>query len=227
MRASIFSRRKSKAPTKETNTNTDTGTSERKTERIPTLGPLHSVNQSGPFGAVSNKDEAVKPSTNKGYDVGGSHSRDGEYHASGAGNQRLSVVSPTYGNGNGNGGTHNVRSTSACGSVSYSDKDKGMISGIPGFRSRSVSPSKSPKSLQSRQSRIPSAQGHANAILSHALPPYSSASNSYTSLTESAAYLPLQQSWTNMAEDDLINNLGPRERTRQEVLWEIVSSEER
>jgi hypothetical protein len=30
-----------------------------------------------------------------------------------------------------------------------------------------------------------------------------------------------------MAEDDLIANLGPRERTRQEVLWEIVSSEER
>lgn len=30
-----------------------------------------------------------------------------------------------------------------------------------------------------------------------------------------------------MAADDLIANLGPRERTRQEVLWEIVSSEER
>jgi hypothetical protein len=30
-----------------------------------------------------------------------------------------------------------------------------------------------------------------------------------------------------MAEEELIANLGPRERTRQEVLWEIVSSEER
>jgi hypothetical protein len=30
-----------------------------------------------------------------------------------------------------------------------------------------------------------------------------------------------------MAADDLIANLGPRERTRQEVLYEIVSSEER
>lgn len=40
-------------------------------------------------------------------------------------------------------------------------------------------------------------------------------------------YVPVQASWSSMAEDDLINNLGPRERGRQEVLWEIVSSEER
>ena len=41
------------------------------------------------------------------------------------------------------------------------------------------------------------------------------------------SYLPPPNSWSEMAEDDLIANLGPRERTRQEVLWEIVSSEER
>ncbi|KAL9932057.1 hypothetical protein V8E36_009118 [Tilletia maclaganii] len=34
-------------------------------------------------------------------------------------------------------------------------------------------------------------------------------------------------SWSEMTEDDLVANLGPRERTRQEVLWEIVASEER
>lgn len=34
-------------------------------------------------------------------------------------------------------------------------------------------------------------------------------------------------SWSEAAEHDLVNNLGPRERTRQEVLWEIVASEER
>ncbi|KAG9101670.1 hypothetical protein FRC06_002735 [Ceratobasidium sp. 370] len=34
-------------------------------------------------------------------------------------------------------------------------------------------------------------------------------------------------SWSEAAENDLVNNLGPRERTRQEVLWEIVASEER
>ena len=30
-----------------------------------------------------------------------------------------------------------------------------------------------------------------------------------------------------MAEEELIANLGPKERTRQEVLFEIVNSEER
>jgi hypothetical protein len=34
-------------------------------------------------------------------------------------------------------------------------------------------------------------------------------------------------SWSEWADQDLLMNLGPRERTRQEVLWEIVSSEER
>jgi hypothetical protein len=34
-------------------------------------------------------------------------------------------------------------------------------------------------------------------------------------------------SWSEMTQDDLVNNLGARERTRQEVLWEIVASEER
>ncbi|EST05826.2 Dbl homology (DH) domain protein [Kalmanozyma brasiliensis GHG001] len=33
--------------------------------------------------------------------------------------------------------------------------------------------------------------------------------------------------WSEMTHEDLVRNLGPRERTRQEVLWEIVASEER
>lgn len=41
------------------------------------------------------------------------------------------------------------------------------------------------------------------------------------------SYLPPPNSWSEMAEEDLIANLAPRERTRQEVLYEIVSSEER
>jgi len=41
------------------------------------------------------------------------------------------------------------------------------------------------------------------------------------------SYLPPPNSWSEMAEEELIANLGPRERTRQEVLFEIVSSEER
>ncbi|KAF8921389.1 hypothetical protein CPB85DRAFT_1428379 [Mucidula mucida] len=35
------------------------------------------------------------------------------------------------------------------------------------------------------------------------------------------------QSWSEVAEDDLVSNLGSRERTRQEVLFEIIQSEER
>lgn len=34
-------------------------------------------------------------------------------------------------------------------------------------------------------------------------------------------------SWSEAAEEDLVSNLGQRERTRQEVLWEIVASEDR
>ena len=34
-------------------------------------------------------------------------------------------------------------------------------------------------------------------------------------------------SWSEMTQEELVMNLGSRERTRQEVLWEIVASEER
>ena len=50
---------------------------------------------------------------------------------------------------------------------------------------------------------------------------------SETSLASTQTYLAQPNSWSEMAEEELIANLGPRERTRQEVLWEIVSSEER
>ncbi|EIW85022.1 Dbl-like domain-containing protein [Coniophora puteana RWD-64-598 SS2] len=52
--------------------------------------------------------------------------------------------------------------------------------------------------------------------------PYSQMSNSNASSRILAV-----TSWSEGAEDDLVSNLGPRERTRQEVLWEIVASEER
>ena len=34
-------------------------------------------------------------------------------------------------------------------------------------------------------------------------------------------------SWSEGADEDLVTHLGPRERSRQEALWEIVTSEER
>lgn len=42
-----------------------------------------------------------------------------------------------------------------------------------------------------------------------------------------SSYLGSHSTWSQLADDDLLMNLSPRERTRQEVLWEIVSSEER
>jgi hypothetical protein len=33
-------------------------------------------------------------------------------------------------------------------------------------------------------------------------------------------------SWSEAAEEDLVSNLGQRERTRQEVLWQIVALEQ-
>lgn len=42
-----------------------------------------------------------------------------------------------------------------------------------------------------------------------------------------ARFCQVRQSWSEITEEDLVQNLSPRERTRQEVLWEIVSSEDR
>lgn len=42
-----------------------------------------------------------------------------------------------------------------------------------------------------------------------------------------ARFCAVRQSWSEITEEDLVQNLSPRERTRQEVLWEIVSSEDR
>ncbi|BEI86084.1 hypothetical protein CcaverHIS002_0603710 [Cutaneotrichosporon cavernicola] len=50
---------------------------------------------------------------------------------------------------------------------------------------------------------------------------------SESSATSAQSYIPLPESWTAAMDDELIANLGPRERARQEVLWEIVNSEER
>ena len=52
--------------------------------------------------------------------------------------------------------------------------------------------------------------------------PYSSMSNN-----SSGSHILAAQSWSEVTEDDLVSNIGSRERTRQEVLFEIISSEER
>ncbi|TFK54995.1 Dbl homology domain-containing protein [Heliocybe sulcata] len=49
----------------------------------------------------------------------------------------------------------------------------------------------------------------------------------YSHMSGTSSRILAASSWSEGAEEDLVSNLGPRERTRQEVLWEIVASEER
>jgi hypothetical protein len=49
----------------------------------------------------------------------------------------------------------------------------------------------------------------------------------FSHMSNHSARVLAASSWSEGAEEDLVSNLGPRERTRQEVLWEIVASEER
>ncbi|KAL1667759.1 hypothetical protein GGF50DRAFT_47883 [Schizophyllum commune] len=65
----------------------------------------------------------------------------------------------------------------------------------------------------------PSMQGSAQSLRSGT--PFSTMSSDNSSRILSAT------SWSEVTEDDLVSNLGSRERTRQEVLFEIISSEER
>ncbi|GJJ12097.1 hypothetical protein Clacol_006338 [Clathrus columnatus] len=73
-------------------------------------------------------------------------------------------------------------------------------------------------SLPFRNPEIPSAKEVSSTIRSGT--PYSVMSANTSRILATA-------SWSEAAEEDLVSNLGPRERTRQEVLWEIVASEER
>jgi hypothetical protein len=56
-------------------------------------------------------------------------------------------------------------------------------------------------------------------------------SESLPSLTHSepsnGSGVSLPTTWSAAAEEDLLANIGPRERARQEALWEIVMTEER
>ncbi|KAI5991022.1 hypothetical protein EDC04DRAFT_2614024 [Pisolithus marmoratus] len=49
----------------------------------------------------------------------------------------------------------------------------------------------------------------------------------FSQMSMSSTRILVVSSWSEGAEEDLVSNLGPRERMRQEVLWEIVASEER
>ncbi|KAF5391387.1 hypothetical protein D9757_001996 [Collybiopsis confluens] len=69
----------------------------------------------------------------------------------------------------------------------------------------------------------------AQSLRSGAGTPYSqmSAISGMTGSTASGSRILAATSWSEVTEEDLVSNLGSRERTRQEVLFEIISSEER
>ncbi|KAI6043360.1 hypothetical protein EDC04DRAFT_2957796 [Pisolithus marmoratus] len=48
----------------------------------------------------------------------------------------------------------------------------------------------------------------------------------FSQMSMSSTHIPAVSLWSEGAKEDLISNLGPCEWTRQEVLWEIVTSEE-
>ncbi|KAK0562152.1 hypothetical protein OC861_005473, partial [Tilletia horrida] len=76
-----------------------------------------------------------------------------------------------------------------------------------------------PSSIHSKRISLPS-----RSLIEYSGGPGREGSVSYQSTGARSVGGP---SWSEMTEDDLVMNLGPRERTRQEVLWEIVASEER
>ncbi|KAJ6496622.1 hypothetical protein C8R47DRAFT_1263497 [Mycena vitilis] len=88
-----------------------------------------------------------------------------------------------------------------------------------------ASSSKTTAKATSTRTASPYLQKHGEAGSSQSLrsgTPYSSMSN-----TTSGSRILAAQSWSEVTEEDLVSNLGSRERTRQEVLFEIISSEDR
>lgn len=107
-------------------------------------------------------------------------------------------------------------STSIAASSSRTDLGKQTTTSTP----TSVPASLSPTSVQT--SRATSTRT--------AISPYPGSMRSgtpYSQMSNASTRILAVTSWSESAEEDLVSNLGPRERTRQEVLWEIVASEER
>lgn len=131
------------------------------------------------------------------------------------------VPPPADGNRTASTSSKRVVSTSPTKKASFTSSRP--PSSQPRSNSRQSLPS-SMKPIPTRKSSIPSVPPSASPTKSAMSPTPSEHSLSGMS---NKSYLPPPNSWSEMAEDDLIANLSPRERTRQEVLWEIVSSEER
>lgn len=108
----------------------------------------------------------------------------------------------------------------------YGKEPRGSIStGASSSKTDVTTPNKSTVKATSTRTGSPYLQKSFEAASAPSLrsgTPYSSMSNNF-----SGSHILAAQSWSEVTEDDLVSNIGSRERTRQEVLFEIISSEER
>ena len=101
---------------------------------------------------------------------------------------------------------------------------------VPSSRSRSIDRQSVP--VLARKPSLPHPRNHSSSLASaisasKSSVPSPTPSDALAGASSARSYLPPPNSWSEMAGKELIANIGPKERTRQEVLWEIVSSEER
>ncbi|KAI0079964.1 Dbl homology domain-containing protein [Panus rudis PR-1116 ss-1] len=107
----------------------------------------------------------------------------------------------------------------------FQGKDsRGSTSTAASSRTDLTSTAKAAKPASTRAATSPLPKHfHDNASIHQSL----RSTTPYSQMTNASSRILAAQSWSEGAEEDLVSNLGQRERTRQEVLWEIVASEER
>lgn len=101
---------------------------------------------------------------------------------------------------------------------------KNQLNSTASAKSRSI-PSRA-LSTPMQQSRRYNAMGLPIADGASVIAPSLRAGTPFSQSSQRSGVL-TNASWSEAAEVDLVTNIGQRERTRQEVLWEIVASEQR
>ncbi|KAL4250395.1 Endocytic & GEF Adapter [Abortiporus biennis] len=110
--------------------------------------------------------------------------------------------------------------------ASHGKDPRGSTSTAASSKTDVASTVKSAKAASTRTATSPYTRGFDGVSLHQSMrstTPYSQMSQ----MSAASSRILSVQSWSESAEEDLVSNLGQRERTRQEVLWEIVASEER
>jgi len=107
----------------------------------------------------------------------------------------------------------------------YGKEPRGSVSTATSSKTDVATPNKTSVKATTTRTGSPYLQKSFDAASAPSLrsgTPYSSMSHN-----SSGSHILAAQSWSEVTEDDLVSNIGSRERTRQEVLFEIISSEER